>query len=259
SPAGPAPVAPPPRSSAPPAGAGAARNSEFGVDSQSLEPSPLDSPFVFRRSDLLLRPEGDSHALPPLSGYPSQLPEDEADEPTPAELRNVSFVRQARRRAFWHRPTVRVLMVLFSLGLAGLLVLQLAYHDRDRLALAQPRLHPALERMCELMRCQLGAPRQIEAIVIENSGFNRLRNDNYRVAVTLRNTAPVAVAAPAMELTITDGQDQPLARRVLTPAELGIPGSQLPAASDWSGSIGLALAPVGGARVAGYRLLAFYP
>jgi hypothetical protein len=113
--------------------------------------------------------------------------------------------------------------------------------------------------MCELLRCTVGAPRQIEAIVIESSGFNRVRNDTYRLAFTLRNTAPVQVAVPAMELTITDSQDQTIARRVLTPAELGAADGVIPAAGEWSRSVGVLLGATGGARVAGYRLLAFYP
>ncbi len=58
-----------------------------------LEPSPLDAPFVFRRSELALSDLG------PEPGRESQmLPEDfdgQDEEPVP----NVSFVRQARRRA----------------------------------------------------------------------------------------------------------------------------------------------------------------
>jgi hypothetical protein len=96
-------------------------------------------------------------------------------------------------------------------------------------------------------------------VVIETSGFNRLRDDTYRLSFTLRNTAPVPVAAPAIELTLTDSQDQTIARRVLTPAELGANAAVIPATSDWSRSLGIALGTTGGARVAGYRLLAFYP
>lgn len=230
--------------------------SGFG-DSEPLEPSPLDTPFVFRRSDLV--PGDDSSLLPPDSRIPadSRLPPDDgADD---EELHDVSFMRAARRKAFWRKPSVRLGLAFLGLLLAAALLLQVAWHDRDRLALAQPQLRPALERMCELLECTLGAPRQIEAIVIESSGFSRLRNDTYRLAFTLRNTAPVRVAAPAMELTVTDAQDQPVARRVLTAAELGAPDGVLPAGGDWSGSIGVSLAVPPPARVAGYRLLAFYP
>lgn len=232
-------------------------SSFFGADSQALEPSPLDTPFVFRPSDLV-RSAGDSSLLPEAeAGREYQLSPQEQDDLEP--LPNVSFVRQARRRAFWRRPLVRMGLALASLALAALLVLQLAHEDRDRLALTEPALRPVLQAMCEALDCTLGPPRQIEAIVIESSGFNRLRNDTYRLAFTLRNTARVQVAAPAMELTITDAQDQPLARRVITAAEIGAPQGAIPAGTEFSRTIGLVLDNPGPERVAGYRLLAFYP
>jgi predicted Zn finger-like uncharacterized protein len=224
------------------------------VSDSQLEPSPLDAPFVFRRSEVTLS------QLEPEPGRESQMLPDELERAHGQEdLAEVSFVRQARRRQFWRRPLVRVFLALLVLVLAGVLLLQAAWQDRDRLALAQPALRPALERMCEVLRCTLGAPRQIESIVIESSGFNRLRNDTYRLAFTLRNTASVPVAAPTLELTITDAQDQTIARRVLTPAELGAGTAVIPAAGEWSRTAGVVLATDGGPRVAGYRLLAFYP
>jgi predicted Zn finger-like uncharacterized protein len=226
---------------------------EEGTDSQ-LEPSPLDAPFVFRRSEVALS------QFEPEPGRESQmLPEELERAQEEEELAQVSFVRQARRRQFWRRPFVRVFLALLVLVLAGLLLVQVAWQDRDRLALAQPALRPALARMCDVLRCTLGAPRQIESIVIESSGFNRLRNDTYRLAFTLRNTASVPVAAPTLELTITDAQDQAIARRVLTPAELGATGGVIPAAGEWSRTAGVVFDADGGPRVAGYRLLAFYP
>jgi hypothetical protein len=229
-------------------------SSYFAGDSQTLEPSPLDTPFVFHRSDLV--PPGDGSVFPPAP-RDSQLPRD--DDAGDEDLHDVSFVRHARRKAFWRRPFVRLGLAFVSVLLAAALLLQLAYQDRDRLAQAQPELRQALVRMCEVMECKLGAPRQIEAIVIESSGFNRVRSDTFRLAFTLRNTARVEVAAPAMELTVTDSQDQTIARRVIVPAELGADGKVIPAASDWSAATGVVLAVPATTRVAGYRLLAFYP
>jgi predicted Zn finger-like uncharacterized protein len=236
-------------------------------ESQSLEASPLDAPFVFRPSEMVpdagnsvLPPEpppsGFGNSRPAPSGFsPSQQPR----EPAPPAVADVSFVRQARRKAFWRRPMVRIVLAFTSLLLGAALLLQAAYEDRNRLALAEPQLRPALERMCEVLQCTIGPPRQIEAVAIESSGFNRVRNDTYRLSVTLRNSAPVQVAAPSVELTITDSQDQPIARRVISPGELGAPGDVLPAAGDWSATVGLVLAVPPATRVAGYRLLAFYP
>jgi predicted Zn finger-like uncharacterized protein len=236
-------------------------SSYFGSDSQSLEPSPLDAPFVFRASDLV--PDAESSVLPPeppSSGFaPSGFAPSQQPLAASAPEAEVSFVRQARRKAFWRRPLVRIALAFVSLMLAFAFLLQVAYQDRDRLAQAEPELRPALERMCELLQCTLGVPRQIESVVIESSGFNRVRDDTYRLTFTLRNAANVQVAAPSMELTVTDAQDQPIARRVLTPAEIGAPGNALPPAADWSGTVGIVLTVSPATRVAGYRLLAFYP
>lgn len=252
------PEAPPPAAVRPPAPAPAREPaipvSRFGPDSQSLESSALDAPFVFRRSDFV-EPDPMPSVLPPAPGDSRLPPEDDAD----AGLADVSFVRQARRKAFWRRPLVRLALTFFSMGLAGLLLLQVAYHDRDRLAEARPALRPALEQMCGVLRCTLGAPRQIEAIVIDSSGFNRLRGDNYRLSFSVRNTSPVRVAAPSLELTLTDGQDQALLRRVLSPAELGAAQGFIAGNAEWAGAVGMSVSPGSAGRVAGYRLLAFYP
>ncbi|RYF17377.1 MAG: DUF3426 domain-containing protein [Comamonadaceae bacterium] len=235
-------------------------SSFFGPESQSLDPSPLDTPFVFRPSDLA-RQGSDSSVLPSTLEVDSEVPSDldgDDDEPRHA-MPNVSFVRQANRRAFWRRPMVRIFLAFASLLLAAVLLVQVAYQDRDRLAQSQPALQPWLARMCDALGCTLGAPRQIEAIVIESSGFNRVRNDTYRLAFTLRNTAGIQLAAPALELTITDGQDQTVARRVITPQEMGAPGGVIAAGGDWSRAVGLTVSAADNARVAGYRLLAFYP
>jgi hypothetical protein len=130
-------------------------------------------------------------------------------------------------------------------------------HDRDRLAAAQPQLMPWIEMLCEPLQCKVGPPRQIEAIAIDSSSFSKLRSDTYRLSFTLKNSAGTPVAAPSMELTLTDTQDQPVVRRVLSPNELGAPSQVLAAGGEWSGSVALAVAANG--RISGYRLLAFYP
>ena len=98
-------------------------------------------------------------------------------------------VRQARRNEFWGRPAARAPLLVVVLVLAALLAMQVAYRDRDRLALTSPALRPWLARMCDAMRCRLGPPQQIQSIAIETSSFNKLRGETYRLNVTLRNQA----------------------------------------------------------------------
>jgi hypothetical protein len=227
---------------------------------QALRPSPLDAPFVFRRPEISLtdldhepEPGTESHMLPE-----DLQPRDDDEEEDEEDVPNVSFVRKARRRSPWGQPRVRMILAGLVLVLGAALALQVGYQDRDRLAITQPMLRPALDAMCALLQCRIGPPRQIEAVVIDSSAFNRLRDDTYRISFTLRNAGAVAVAVPAMELTVTDSQEQVVARRVLTPDELGAENATIPAAGDWSRTIGVTLA-TGGTRVSGYRLLAFYP
>lgn len=251
----PTPAATPPATPAPPPTAAPAEQEEA-----ILEPSPLDAPFVFHRSDILDSQAPASVPAPqhvPTPSRPVVLLQGDDVEPD-ANIEQVSFVRQARRKAFWRSPFARFILSLVALALLGALLLQAAYQDRDRLALLQPQLKPALEQMCQWLECRLAPPRQIEAVIIDSSGFNRLRADTYRLSFTLRNTSPVDVAAPSMELTLTDTQDQPVLRRVLSPADYGVQQPALGAAADWSGAVGLTV-NAGGARIAGYRLLAFYP
>ncbi len=176
------------------------------------------------------------------------------------DLPSVSFMRRARRAAFWRKPAVRWTMVLISTVLALLLLVQVAYQHRDLLALRLPGLRPVLMALCQPLQCQVGMPRRIEAVRIDASNFTRLPPEAFRLQLTLANSDSIPVAMPAIELTLTDTQDQPVLRRVLQPADLG-PGTPeaLPAAGEWSASVTLTVSPAAAGSVAGYRLLAFYP
>jgi predicted Zn finger-like uncharacterized protein len=210
---------------------------------------PLDRPFELRRPDTPETPEPGPH------GYSRPAPL--VPEP---ELHDLSFVRQARRKAFWRSPVVRVMLGLLALVLAALLAAQVAVHDRNRLAATQPALRPWLAKIFEPLRCALGPPRQIESISIDSSTFNKLRGDTFRLNVTLRNQGASEVAMPALELTLTDSQDQAVVRRVLQATEVAPNAAAIAAGADWSTSLAFAVSTNGGpSRIAGYRLLAFYP
>jgi predicted Zn finger-like uncharacterized protein len=230
-----------------------------GTPDSQLEESPLDQPFVFRRSDLGDDDEAPS-VSPPLapSGALAAAEREEDIDPGEEGLEQLSFMRKARRQAFWRSRSMRAWLSAAALLLSGVLLVQVALHEHDRLAASEPALRPWIERMCNVLGCAIEPPRQIESVAIESSSFNRLNGDAYRLNFTLRNNAAFALEAPAMELTLTDSQDQPLLRRILRPAELG-GRDTLAAGADWSVSVPLALADSHAGRVAGYRLLAFYP
>jgi predicted Zn finger-like uncharacterized protein len=202
---------------------------------------------------------GRSRPAPLAEDVDSEVPDSALrDGAAESGLDEVSFVREARRKAFWRRPLVRFALLLVVLALAAVLGLQYAVHERGRLAATHPQWRVLLEQLCEPLACTVGPPHRIDAILIDNSGFTRLRADTYRLSFTLKNQSAQPVAVPALQLTLTDTQDQAVVQRVLTPRELGASGDTIAPASEWTASVALAV-NAGAARVAGYRLLAFYP
>lgn len=168
-----------------------------------------------------------------------------------------SFVRHARHRAFWHGSRVRTRLWLAALVLLLVLAGQMTLQHRDQLAARIPQTRAALVSTCEVLGCVVGAHRDIAAILIEGSSFNRVQGDEYTFLLTLRNRSAQEVRAPLIELTLMDVQDQPVLRRVLAAAELNLPNVLQPQ-QEWSGEIPMAIA-TGTARIAGFRALAFYP
>lgn len=178
---------------------------------------------------------------------------EEMAEPEPG------FVRQARRKAFWHSPGMRVLLSVFALLLTLVLGLQWVLHERDALAAWQPRLAPVLNQLCSPLGCKVAPVRRIDAIVIDSSALVRRLGNFYSFDLVLKNTAPVPLALPALELSLTDTRDAVIARRVFLPEELPGAPALLPAQSSVAVSLRLSLAVGEAVPMAGYRALVFYP
>ena len=222
-----------------------------------VDPDPLDLHLAYTSltEPALLDPLEDGGTALPERPHPDDEP---ASNVAPLEA-PPSFVAAARRRAFWASRPVRAL--LWLVALLGVLALagQWVVGQRDWLAARLPQSAPALRALCAPLGCQIRPYRQLDAIVIDASAFNRVAGPEFRFSVSLRNSADWPVASPALELILTDRDNQPLVRRVLTAAELGAPPALAPR-GDFSASQGVTVgAPVDAAAVAGYRLTAFYP
>jgi predicted Zn finger-like uncharacterized protein len=143
-----------------------------------------------------------------------------------------------------------------------LLALQLAYLLRDQLSAAVPPARPWFERLCRHLGCTVSFPRRSEQLAIEASDLQAdpARPNVIVLTASLRNRGSTVVAHPALELTLTNAQDQALARRIFLPADY----LQDPAAAD-RGMAGMAAVDVrialdtGDLKPAGYRLFLFYP
>lgn len=224
-----------------------------GLPSSGLEPLSVDS--------LQPPPPSIEQELAAWTADRRPAADEFASAPAPMQTRpqELEFVREAQRKAFWRQPLVRGGLWLLGLSLVSALAAQWAVHDRDRIAAFEPRARPALEWLCSFSGCRIAAFKQIESVSIDSSSFSKTRDNLYLLNVVIKNSARIDLAMPSIELTLTDSQDQPLLRRVLTPAELGAP-PLLGASGDWSASLPVSVAVNGiASRVAGYRVLAFYP
>lgn len=225
-----APETPAPGPAPLPAASGAERpDASAGADDIDIDVAPL-------------RPD----AQPPPTGIAA----------APAEP---SFVAQARRRAFWNHGPVRaglwLLLLLLCLALAG----QWALHERNRLAAQYPRWAPTLDALCQTLDCTVAPYRRLQALAITSSSLKRLDDTAFELDVSLRNRADLAVATPALELTLTDLSERILLRRILEPQELGAP-ARIAAKDEWRARRALVIdADAGVTGVVNYKLQMFYP
>lgn len=186
---------------------------------------------------------------------------DEADaaaESEPEAEPKPSFVREAERRAFWRRPAVQALGGVFALLLGVTLLFQMALHWREALTVRYPASATWLQQACQLAGCYAGAPRAIEQLSIDSSALLRRSAGSYAFDMVVKNAAQVDVATPALELTLTDANDQVLVRRVLAPSDWPEPRETL-APGDRAVRLDLLLDGPEAAVMTGYRAVLFYP
>jgi len=158
-----------------------------------------------------------------------------------------------------YRATWLVALGVLVLLLGG----QLLYAYRTQIAAHYPATRSTLEQLCALAGCEVGLPRAAEQLVIEASDLQALdvnRPNLILLSATVRNRASIALAYPAIEVTLTDPQDRPLARRVLLPdqylARRPDNRTGLRAGEDFSIKLTLDTTEL---RPVGYRLYLFYP
>jgi hypothetical protein len=172
----------------------------------------------------------------------------------------VSFLSKEKVTLTRDRPALRWLLGMLSLVLSMGLFFQVAYRERNQLAAWEPAFTPWLERACDLIACKIDPVRRIESISVETSTFTRLRGDTYRLSFLLKSSSLTPIAFPAVELTLTDAMDQPFLKRVLLASDVGPASGVLAASSEWPASIDISVQSAATPeRVAGYRLVAFYP
>ena len=181
---------------------------------------------------------------------------------------NLSFVRVAKNKAFWQRAVVTRTLSAACIGLAGLLFLQLVYSQRNHLAASSPAFKSGLASVCQMLGCLVEPHKDIDAFKIESSSFQKAptaaadaaQADVFALKITLKNSADIPLAIPAVELTLTEAGDKPVLRRILSAKDLGFKGATLGANGDWTGEMTVAVTSTPAMPpITGYRVLLFYP
>jgi hypothetical protein len=148
-------------------------------------------------------------------------------------------------------------LALCCVLLLGLAVVQVGLKNRDRYAAKWPLARSALLELCSWVGCTLQAPRQIEALVVETSSLTRPPGvEGLRLQLVLRNRIDYDVAAPHVELSLTDATGAIMARKVFNPGEFGVTRAVVGGQQDanWSLVFSTTLR-----NIAGYSVSVFYP
>jgi hypothetical protein len=145
-----------------------------------------------------------------------------------------------------------------ALLLALLVIVQLIFLFRVGLAARYPACKRVLTRACVLFGCSVPLPQRPDKITIESSDLSATdaaHPDRVAVSVTLRNRGSVTMGYPALDLTLTDGQNRPVARRVFMPAQYLKPDQDAQAgiAPDAEVSVRLTL-DISGLDASGFRM-----
>ena len=171
------------------------------------------------------------------------------------------FVTAARRQPQQRRRNRK----LFGTGcaiLALILLAQAAYGWRNTLAAYLPQAKPALLTMCHTFGCSIALPARIDAISIESSELQAQPGSAGALTMTilLRNRSNTAQAWPNLELSLNDGTERVIVRRVFAPREFPLSAADiaqgLAANSEKPVRLNFMLNQL---QAAGYRVVAFYP
>jgi predicted Zn finger-like uncharacterized protein len=150
----------------------------------------------------------------PVAGMPPESDDTthEADETE----RPPSFMRpkQPKRRGF---------SVVYGGGtalLALLAAIQLAVIYRGQLMIHWPQSRPLLTDLCSVFRCTVNWPTQANQLAVMGTELQSIQGtDALELSALIRNRADFRQALPAIEVTLTDARNRPLARKVFTPAD----------------------------------------
>ena len=147
-------------------------------------------------------------------------------------------------------------------GLLGfLLLVQLAWWQRETVMVAWPDAQSLFVKACAHLGCKVEPPRDIDGLLVEPSDLRQVDGPHkLELKMPLRNRFDLALAYPAVELTLLDENNNIAMRRVLWPQDYVKPGTPiaagLPARTTQTMIVRL---DTGDAVASNFRVQIFYP
>jgi len=167
------------------------------------------------------------------------------------------FLREARSGARWRKPWVRAVLSVALLGLIVGAAGQVAWPMRDTLAARWPVTRPAWDWLCEQADCRIEAPRAIASLALDGSSLTRTDTEHVLLfSADLHNRADHEVRVPSFDVTFMDLNGEIVARKVLTPEQIGIHQDALPPEGELHVHARL---QVGSLPASGFQADLFYP
>ena len=138
----------------------------------------------------------------------------------PAAEEEPEFIRANRTSPSDGRRGFSIFFTGGSLLLAGLMALQLAVIYRAELMAGAPQTRGALMQLCAVFGCTVGWPTRVDQLAVIGSELQTIPGtDVLELTAVIRNRAEFRQALPAVEVTLTDSLNRPIARKVFTPAD----------------------------------------
>jgi len=167
------------------------------------------------------------------------------------------FLREARSGARWRKPWVRATLSLLLLVLVAAAAAQVAWPLRDTIAARWPVTQPAWAWVCEQADCRIEAPRAIASLALDGSSLTRTDTEHVLLfSADLHNRADHEVLMPSFDVSFMDLNGAIVARKVLSPEQLGIHQASLPALGELHVHARL---QVGTLPASGFQADLFYP
>jgi predicted Zn finger-like uncharacterized protein len=141
------------------------------------------------------------------------------------------------------------------------LIAQIAWWQRETVMVYWPASQQLFAQACEQIGCVVAPPRDIDGLQIENSGLRQVDGSHkLELKLSLRNRFDVAIAYPALELTLLDDKNNVAIRRVLWPQDYARPGTVIGAGIAARSALPVIVRlDTGDAVAANYRVQIFYP